>query len=149
MGLGELPANARVETFLSYPDLLPRTTAMVTNGGYGGTQIALSYGLPLVVAGTTEDKLEVSARVAWSGAGINLKTDTPTPDQVSSAVRAVLVDGRYRQRARTLQAEYARYDAVARGVALLERLAATGKPVLRENAAEQGFESGLAPASLA
>lgn len=132
--LGELPANARVETFLSYPELLPRTAAMVTNGGYGGTQQALAHGLPLVVAGTTEDKLDVSARVEWSGAGINLKTDTPTPEQVRAAVRALLADPRYRERARALQAEYARYDAVARGVALIERLAATGRPVLREEA---------------
>ncbi len=46
MQLGPLPATARVGTFLSYPELLPRTDAMVTNGGYGGTQQALSYGIP-------------------------------------------------------------------------------------------------------
>lgn len=135
MGLGQLPANARVESFFSYPDLLPHTAAFVTNGGYGGTQVALSHGLPLVVAGTTEDKTEVSARVGWSGAGINLKTDTPTAEQVRDAVRTVLADGRYRQRAQALQAEYARYDAVGQGVALVERLAATGRPVLREDVA--------------
>ena len=69
---------------------------MVTNGGYGGVQMALSQGVPLVVAGTTEDKPEVAARVAWSGAGINLKTAAPTPAQVRDAVRALLDDQRYR-----------------------------------------------------
>lgn len=134
LGLGALPANARVGTFLAYPDLLPRTAAMVTNGGYGGTQLALAAGVPLVVAGTTEDKPEVAARVAWCGAGINLKTATPAPHQVRAAVRAVLHDGRYRTRAQTLQAEYASYEPISRGTELIERLAATGRPVLRSDA---------------
>jgi UDP:flavonoid glycosyltransferase YjiC (YdhE family) len=129
---GSVPDNARISTFLSYPDLLPRVAAMVTNGGYGGAQLALSYGVPLVVAGTTEDKPEVAARVAWSGAGLNLRTATPTPMQVRDAVRALLSDGRYRARAQALQTEYASYEPVALGVQLIERLAATGRPVLRD-----------------
>jgi UDP:flavonoid glycosyltransferase YjiC (YdhE family) len=39
---------------------------MVTNGGYGGVQMALSYGVPLVVAGASEDKPEVAP--VWRGA---------------------------------------------------------------------------------
>ena len=58
---------------------------MVTNGGYGAVQRAVSTGVPLVVAGNTEDKPEVAARVAWSGAGINLRTGTPTADRWSAA----------------------------------------------------------------
>ena len=57
--------------------LLPKVDVMVTNGGYGAVQRALSMGVPLVVAGNTEDKPEVAARVAWAGAGVNLKTGTP------------------------------------------------------------------------
>jgi MGT family glycosyltransferase len=132
LGLQHVPANARVGTFLSYPELLPRTAAMVTNGGYGGVQTALSHGVPLVVAGMTEDKPEVAARVAWSGAGVNLKTAAPTPAPVRDAVHALLDDRRYRERAQALQAEHARYDGIARGVELLERLVATGRPVLRD-----------------
>jgi UDP:flavonoid glycosyltransferase YjiC (YdhE family) len=136
LGLGKLPANARIASFLSYPQLLPRTAAKVTNGGYGGVQMALSHGVPLVVAGTTEDKPEVAARVAWSGAGINLKTAAPAPASVRAAVRALLDDRRYRAAAQALQAEYARYDAITLGVELLERLASTGRPVLRNEVAD-------------
>jgi UDP:flavonoid glycosyltransferase YjiC (YdhE family) len=59
---------------------------MVTNGGYGGIQFALAHGVPLVVAGETEEKPDIAARVAWSGAG-NLKTGTPSADAVKAAVR--------------------------------------------------------------
>ena len=128
LGLRAVPANARIGTFFSYAELLPRTSAMVTNGGYGGVQMALAYGVPLVVAGTSEDKPEVAMRVAYAGAGINLRTSTPTPEQVRDAVRAVLGDSTYRRRAQTLAAEYARYDAIALSVAAIESIAAGAQP---------------------
>ena len=122
LGLTRVPDNVRVASFLPYSELLPRTSVMVTNGGYGGVQIALSHGVPLVVAGTTEDKPEVAARVAWSGAGINLKTSTPTADMVRNAVRKTLAEPSFRFHARRLSTEYAQYDAVTRGVAAIEKL---------------------------
>ena len=65
--LPPLPANARAATYLPYDELLPRTAVYVTNGGYGGVQYALRYGVPIVATGGKEDKPEVGARVAWSG----------------------------------------------------------------------------------
>lgn len=94
-----LPGNVRVARFLPYDRLLPRTDVLVTNGGYGGVHYALEHGVPIVVAGRTEDKTEVSARIAWSGVGIDLRTDTPAPQRVGRAVRALLGDPRYRVRA--------------------------------------------------
>ena len=67
--LGELPANVHAEPFIPFGHLLPHVNVMVTNGGYGGTQFALAYGIPLVVAGETEDKMEVAARVEWASSG--------------------------------------------------------------------------------
>ncbi|MFT3927876.1 MAG: hypothetical protein QM778_35440 [Myxococcales bacterium] len=118
--LGTLPKNARVAPFISYPELLPKTSVMLTNGGYGGVQMALSYGVPLVVAGASEDKPEVAARVAWSGVGINLKTGKPTPEAVRKAVMQVLDDPRYRTQARALADEYKLYDALSRSVTIIE-----------------------------
>ncbi|WP_305779749.1 glycosyltransferase [Nocardia nova] len=97
-----LPANVRVAEFLPYDRLLPQTDVFVTNGGYGGVHYALEHGVPIVVAGRTEDKTEVSARVAWSGVGIDLRTDNPAPDKVAAAVRTVLTDERYRLRAEAI-----------------------------------------------
>ena len=74
-----LPMNIFVAEYIPHDLLLPKVDVMVTNGGYGAVQRALSTGVPLVVAGNTEDKPEVAARVAWTGAGINLRTGTPTP----------------------------------------------------------------------
>ena len=102
---GAIPANARLANFLPYAKLLPRTAVMVTNGGYGGVVQALRYGVPLVVAGRSEDKPEVAARVAWSGAGLNLHTDRPAETRLRRAVRTVLNQPSYRVGASRLQGE--------------------------------------------
>ena len=100
--LPELPDNARAAEFLPYDELLPRTDVFVTNSGYGGVQYALRYGVPIVATSGHEDKPEVAARVAWSGAGRRLNTERPSPAAVRRAVHAVLRDGRYRAAAHRL-----------------------------------------------
>jgi UDP:flavonoid glycosyltransferase YjiC (YdhE family) len=121
IGLRNVPRNARIATFISYPELLPKTSVMVTNGG--GVQMALAHGVPLVVAGTSEDKPEVATRVACAGAGMNLKTAAPKPEQVRGAVDALLHQARFREWARALAAEYTRYDAVNLAVKSIELIA--------------------------
>jgi MGT family glycosyltransferase len=110
--LPPLPANARAAEFLPYEDLLPKTDVYLTNGGYGGVQYALRYGVPIVAAGSHEDKPEVIARVAWSGVGRRIRTETPTPAAIRGAVRAVLDDNQYRTAARRI----AERMATTRGV---------------------------------
>jgi hypothetical protein len=51
---------------------------------------------------------------------------------VRAAVQDVLANPRFRQNAQRIQADYARHNAPEEAAALLERLAATGRPVLRE-----------------
>lgn len=102
---GALPANARVAEFLPYDQLLPRTDVVVTNGGFGGVQQALANDVPMVVAGATEDKPEVAARVAWSGSGIDLRTGTPSPERIRRAVRQVIREPRYAVAAARIGAE--------------------------------------------
>jgi UDP:flavonoid glycosyltransferase YjiC (YdhE family) len=126
-----LPANARVETFLSYHHLMPHVDAMVTNAGYGSVQLALAHGIPLVAAGGTEEKPEICARIAWRGVGINLKTKTPGEERIRDAVRRVLNDPRYRMQAQEVQADFARHDPPTEAAVLLERQAETRRPVLR------------------
>jgi UDP:flavonoid glycosyltransferase YjiC (YdhE family) len=110
--LERVPANARVAEFIPFDDLLPHTDLLVSNGGYGGVQQALSRGVPMVLAGQTEDKTEVTARAAWTGAAINLATQRPEADDIRAAVEMVLTGTSFRERAGELAAEYARHDAL-------------------------------------
>ena len=119
---GRAPANARVEEFVPFGHLLPHADVLVTNGGFGATQQALAAGVPVVVAGTTDDKPMVAARVSAAGVGRDLGTATPEPAQVREAVLGLLGDEEVRQRVERLAAEYARHDALD----AIERLALDG-----------------------
>jgi MGT family glycosyltransferase len=129
--LGPVPTNARVERFIPHARLLPHVDVMVTNGGFGGISNALTHGVPLVGAGDSQEKPEVLARLAWSGAGINLKTAKPTPNQVGAAVRRVLDTPSYRENARRIQSDLAQHDGPREAVELLEQLAASTPPASR------------------
>jgi MGT family glycosyltransferase len=107
---GPIPANARLASYLPFEWLLPKVDAFVTNGGYGTVNQALSFGIPIVSAGLTEDKADVNARVAWSGVGINLATTEPAPQALREAVRVVLDKPSFRSRASLMAQEFASID---------------------------------------
>ena len=112
---GELrvPVNARVEPFIPFDELFPYATAVVSNGGYGGTQLALAHGVPVIIAGGGEDKPMTAARVAAFGVGMDLLTPRPAPQLIASAVDAVLRDPSYRQCAQRLAAHYEASEPIA------------------------------------
>lgn len=118
--LRPLPANVRLERFVSYHHLLPHVDVLLTNGGYNGVNAALAHGVPLVAAPATEENPDVAARIAWSGAGVVLPRRAVSEDTLHSAVVTVLRDDRYRQRARVLAREHQRFDAAQRAAELIE-----------------------------
>ena len=118
-----LTPNVHVERFVPFTTLLPHADLMVTNGGYGGTQQALAAGVPVVVAGVTEDKIEVNARVQWSGVGVGLKTENPTTEQLRDAIARVTGDPSYRDKAQAMQQALARHHAPRESADLIEAVA--------------------------
>lgn len=115
--LGTLPPNAHAAEFIRYDDLMPKVDVFVTNGGYGGLHFALAHGVPMVVAGDTEDKVETTRRVEWSRTGVSLGGH-PDEAAIARAVDEVLTVPSYRDRARALRAEI----AAAPGAAGLEQI---------------------------
>jgi MGT family glycosyltransferase len=110
---GPLPHNVRVAQYLPFEWALSKADAFVTNGGYGSVNQALSYGVPIVVSGTGGDRSDVSVRVAWSGVGVNLATGAPTAEQLRPAIRSVLDDPRYRERATSLAEDIRKIDTTS------------------------------------
>ncbi len=101
-----IPANARLAPYLPFEWILPKADVFVTNGGYGSVNQALSYGVPLVTAGLTQDKADVNARVAWSGVGIDLATNEPSAEALRDAIGTVLDTPDYRRRASLMAKEF-------------------------------------------
>ncbi len=120
---GPIAENVRLASYLPFEWLLPKVDVLVTNGGYNTVNQALSFGIPIVAAGLTEDKADVSARVAWSGVGINLRTNAAEVGPLRNAVRAILDEPRYRVRAAAMAKEFARIDTRAEVLRIARELA--------------------------
>lgn len=133
--LPPLPCNARAATFLPYDELLPRTAVYVTNGGYGGVQYALRYGVPIVSTGGKEDKAEVGARVAWSGVGRRIRSERPEPRALRREILAVLNQPHYRQASQRMAGEMAAASGFDGLAAIVERLNVTATQSATQKAA--------------
>jgi MGT family glycosyltransferase len=115
-----IPSNARITSYLPYAQIMPEIDLLITNGGYGTVNMAISHGIPVISAGLTEDKEEVSAHVQWSGAGIDLRTNQATPEAIKHAVDQIFTQPGYRERARQLSLEFASHDVEAELLSLIE-----------------------------
>ncbi|KAK1986054.1 hypothetical protein LZ30DRAFT_746699 [Colletotrichum cereale] len=100
-----VPANARVVDFVPYDALLKHADVWVTNAGYGGFAHGVTNGVPMVLGGDTEDKPEVAMRGQWAGVAYNLKTGSPTSQQVADGVQEVLANDRYKKRVMEVKKE--------------------------------------------
>jgi len=118
----DMPPNARGASFVPHSRLLPHVGVMVTNAGYNGVLAALSYGVPLVCAGRTEDKADVSSRVAWCGAGIDLATDTPAVEAIEKAVLCILRESKFRDAAARVAKDFASHDGPREAAEQLEKV---------------------------
>lgn len=103
--------NIIVEDYIPFDEIMPYADVYVTNGGYGGTLLSIKHKLPMVAAGIHEGKSEVCARIGYFKLGINLATDTPTPEQVKDAVNKVLADNNYKEHITRLAEEINAYNA--------------------------------------
>lgn len=100
--------------------LLPHTSVVVSNGGYGAVQAALAHGIPVVIAPDHQDKPAVARLVAASGAGVNLARQRPAPARLRAAVEACLGDSPHRRAAHRLADSYARAGGAPRAADLVE-----------------------------
>jgi MGT family glycosyltransferase len=141
---GAVPSNARIASFLPFEWLLPRVDVLVTNGGYGSVNQAMSFGIPLVTAGMTEDKADVNARVAWSGVGLNLATNEPTQEALRAAVRTALDRPAYRMRASQMADEFARIDTRSEILSIIKQVVVNQKlELLAETMATSGIRRAV------
>ncbi len=117
-----LPANARLVDWVSYSRTMPRCAAVVCHAGHGTIALALASGVPVVACPHAGDMAETSARIRWAGAGVSLPRRFHTARGVRLAVRRLLADPEYTQRARELAAWSKRHDGAAAAADAVEEL---------------------------
>ncbi len=103
--------NVVVEDRIDFGQALQVADVYVTNGGFGGVMLSLAHGVPMVCAGTREGKNDVNAHVEYHRAGINLRTEHPTPAAIRTAVDRLTDEPQWRARARQFAEELRDLDA--------------------------------------
>jgi UDP:flavonoid glycosyltransferase YjiC (YdhE family) len=107
---GALPDNVRMTDYLHYDAILPHAQAWVHNAGYGAVTHGISHGVPMVVAGEGQDKTENARRIAYSEAGVDLRTARPKARALKAAVTAVLDDPKYKSSVESLRRQAEELD---------------------------------------
>ena len=88
----EVPANAVLVDWLSYSQLMPAASLVVSHGGHGTVARALGAGTPVLICPITGDMSETAMRVAWAGAGLSLPWRLCRPAPLRWAARRMLGD---------------------------------------------------------
>jgi UDP:flavonoid glycosyltransferase YjiC (YdhE family) len=118
----EPPPNARIESYLPHHLLLPHCDLVICHGGFNTVMAALNQGIPVVAVPLGADQFRNAARLNAHGLGLALEPAQRTAAAMRAAVRTVLDDPGYRERARALRDQIAVLPGPARGVELLEQL---------------------------
>ena len=119
----EVPANAVLVDWLSYSQLMPAASLVVSHGGHGTVARALGAGTPLLISPIVGDMSETAMRVAWAGAGLSLPWRLCKPAPLRWAVRRLLEEPSFAARAGEIAAWGREHDGAARGAELVEGLA--------------------------
>jgi MGT family glycosyltransferase len=86
----QVPANARIERFLPHGPIMRRAAVVVSHGGMGTTQKALSAGVPVCTVPFMRDQFEVARRAEHCGGGTILRPNRLRPDRLRAAVEAAI-----------------------------------------------------------
>jgi UDP:flavonoid glycosyltransferase YjiC (YdhE family) len=119
--LGPVPANVTLREWVAQDHVFPHVDAVVCHGGSGTVVGGLAAGLPLLVAPVGADQPHNARRLAAIGAG--LAVDAPDPAAMAAALRRLLHEAAFRERARTLAAEIAALPDVDAATAAMLALA--------------------------
>ncbi len=119
----EVPANAVLLDWLSYSQLMPAASLVISHGGHGTVARALGAGTPVLICPIIGDMSETAMRVAWAGCGLSLPWRLCRPTPLRWATRRLLEDLSFAGRAGELAAWGAENDGAERGAELVEQLA--------------------------
>jgi UDP:flavonoid glycosyltransferase YjiC (YdhE family) len=124
----EVPPNAILVDWLSYGQLMPAASLVISHGGHGTVARALCAGAPVLTCPIIGDMSETAMRVAWAGCGLSLPWRLCRPAPLRWAARRMLADDSFARRAGELATWAAEHDGAERGAELVEGLALNRAP---------------------
>lgn len=128
-GLGQVPANSRIESFIPQSQLLPYCDLVVSHGGFSTVMGSLAHGLPMLIIPLGSDNLVHARRCASLGLAWTLSPQGLTEDEIRTAVCRLLDEPRWRLETERRRDDIAALPDVQLGVDLLVRLGLTRQPL--------------------
>jgi len=119
----EVPPNGTLLGWLSYSQLMPLSDVVVCHGGHGTVMRALQAGRPLLTSPSIGDMAENAERVRWAGAGVTVPGRLRRGATLRWAVKRLIAEPSYRQRAEEIAASPWASGGAARAADAVERLA--------------------------
>jgi UDP:flavonoid glycosyltransferase YjiC (YdhE family) len=86
----EVPANAILVDWLSYSQLMPAASLVISHGGHGTVARALGSGTPVLICPIIGDMSETAMRLSWAGCGLSLPWRLCKPAPLRWAARHLL-----------------------------------------------------------
>ena len=122
---GPQPPNVFIERYIPHTALLPHCDVVITHGGFSSVMACFNQGVPMVLIPLAGgDQHGNAERCAALGVGRVIAPEQRTPEVIREAVREVLGNPRYHERAERLRDEMQRLSGPEYAVVLLEELAA-------------------------
>lgn len=111
-------------TFEDFLYELKSADVFVSNGGFGAVKAALTLGIPVICSGDQDDKPDVCGRVQRTGAGIGLLWwgIGSIERRFEKAIRLVLSNASYKERALEVGKELAAYEVSGALESAVQRL---------------------------
>lgn len=119
----EVPDNAVLVEWLSYSQLMPAASLVISHGGHGTVARALGAGTPVLICPIIGDMSETAMRVAWAGAGLSLPWRLCQPTPLKWAARRLLYEPLFAAKAKEIAAWGHENDGATQGAELVEQLA--------------------------
>lgn len=118
--LADLPGDPVVVGYAPQLELIRRATLTISHGGLNTVLESLECGVPMVVLPVAYDQPGVGARVEWSGVGRSIPVGRLTVNKLRDAIRAVLRNPSYRERAGELRTSIEIADGLNRAADVIE-----------------------------
>lgn len=124
-----LPGSPIVVSHAPQLELLARASLCITHGGVNTVMESLRFGVPMIATPITNDQPAVAARVRWTGSGELVGLPQLLKGGLKPVLTKIWNTPGYREAAGRMQAAVLSAGGLERGVAILQQVLRTGKPV--------------------
>ncbi|MFF1946136.1 activator-dependent family glycosyltransferase [Rhodococcus qingshengii] len=121
-GLGAVPSNTRIVSFVPLAALMPTCSAAVNHGAFGTVNTTLRYGVPQLTIPEQHDNPPVCRRIVSYGAGLTIPYTQVSADGVYAAVHSLLTESSFPESATRLRESMLAMPTPQQTVAALEQI---------------------------